>query len=135
EVPAQKRGGADGPAIGYNRLQAQMQSTDEENRRLARLMQDIGDSGEAMRLSRQLKDAQFEAETQTLERRRLAQALEAAENRVEKLQADVTKLESAAEADEGRAKQAIADMHNTEEARVKAESARTKAEQEGAAGR
>jgi chromosome segregation ATPase len=130
---ASMKGERDELRIGFNRLQAQMQSTDEENRRLARLMQDIGDGGEAMRLSRQLKDAQFEAETQTLERRRLAQALEAAENRIEKLQQDVTKLESSAEADEGRAKQAIADMHNTEEARVKAESARTKAEQERAA--
>src|SRR5215470_10128895 len=127
---ASMKGERDELRIGFNRQQAQMQSTDEENRRLARLMQDIGDGGEAMRLSRQLKDAQFEAETQTLERRRLAQALETAEARIEKLQNDVTKLESAAEADEGRAKQAIADMHNTEEARVKAESARTKAEQE-----
>lgn len=130
---ASMKGERDELRIGFNRQQAQMQTTDEENRRLARLMQDIGDGGETMRLSRQLKDAQFEAETQSLERRRLEQALETAEARVEKLQSDITKLEETAEADEGRAKQAIAEMHNTEEARVKAESARTKAEQERAA--
>src|SRR5262249_59167239 len=85
--------------IGFNRVQAQVQATEEENRRLARLMQDMGDSGEVMRLSRQLKDAQFEAEEQQGERTRIAEALKAAEAKSERLEADVKKLEAAGAAE------------------------------------
>jgi chromosome segregation ATPase len=86
-----------------------------------------------MRLSRQLKDAKFEAEEQQAERARIAEALKAAESKIEKLEEDVTKLESVGAAEDSRAKSALAELHKSEEARVKAESARTKAAEEKAA--
>ena len=127
---AQLKGERDELRIGFNRLQAQHQATDEENRRLARLMQDISNSDEMMRLSRQLKDAQFEAESQEAEKNRVAEALKGAEARIEKLTADVTKLENASSSEDSRAKAAMGEVRKLEESRAKAEQLRSKAEQD-----
>jgi chromosome segregation ATPase len=124
------KGERDEIRIGFNRQSAQLQSTDEENRRLARLMQDISDSGEVMRLSRQLKDAQFEAESQESEKNRVAELLKAAEARIEKLSEELQRVEAAGSAEDNKARAAVAEMRKAEEGRVKAESARAKAELE-----
>jgi predicted nucleic acid-binding Zn-ribbon protein len=124
------RGERDELRIGFNRQQAQLQSTEEENRRLGRLMQDISDSGEVMRLSRQLKDAQFEAESQESEKNRIAELLRGSEQRIEKLQEQIEKLEAASSSEDSRARTAVQEMRKSEEGRVKAESARARAELE-----
>src|SRR5262249_27117117 len=116
--------------IGFNRQQAQIQSTEEENRRLSRLMQDISDSAEVMRLSRQLKDAQFEAESQESEKNRVAELLKGAEAKMAKMQQEIEQLESRGSAEDNRARTAVQEMRKSEEGRVKAETARAKADLE-----
>jgi chromosome segregation ATPase len=83
-----------------------------------------------MRLSRALKDTQFEAESQTAEVERVTEMLKVAEARAERLQGELTKHEQTPPADETRIRKAIEDMRKSEDARGKAEQLRVKAEQE-----
>jgi hypothetical protein len=134
---AAMKGERDELRIGYNRQAAMIQSTDDENRRLGRLISDLQagthDSGEVTRLSGQLRDAEFEGKKAEAERSRLADLLRNAEQRIEKLQGDIGKLEDAGSAEDSKANQAVADMRRAEENVVRAEQARVKAEQEKAA--
>src|SRR5262249_60395170 len=91
---------------------------------------DSSDSGAVMRLSRQVKDAQFEAESQQAEKDRVAELLKTSDAKVAKLQQEIEQLESRGSAEDSRARAAVQEMRKAEEGRVKAETARAKADLE-----
>jgi chromosome segregation ATPase len=119
-----------------NRRNAQLQATEEENRRLARLLSDLeaggtgGDSGEIMRLSNEVKELRVEAKKIEGERQRVAESLERAEQRAEKAQTDLARLQVEGSSGTEKLKDLEKARQKADEARGKAEVAKQKAEEE-----
>jgi chromosome segregation ATPase len=132
EIAALK-GERDEVRIGFNRQVAALQATEEENRRLARLMSELqgggGDNREVVRLSNELRQAREEQARLETEVQRLDRELTSSEQRIDKLSRELDKAQETS-ADEGALRAAEAQQRKAEEARVKAESARVRAEEE-----
>ena len=133
---AQIRAERDELRIGLSRQNASVQALEEENRRLARLINDIeaggtgGDSGEVMRLGGEVRELRVELKKGEAERQRLAEGLERAERRAEKAETDKTRLEVEGSSGGDKLKAAEQARQRADDARTKAEVAKGKAEEE-----
>src|SRR5262249_12318122 len=131
---AQIRAERDELRVGVQRQNAAVQGLEEENRRLARLINDLeaggsgGDSGEVMRLSGEVRELRVEVKKAEAERARVAEALERAERRAEKAETDKTRLEVEGSSGGDKLKAAEQARQRADEARAKAEVAKSKAE-------
>jgi chromosome segregation ATPase len=134
---AQLKGERDEVRIGFNRREAQLQATEEENRRLSRLMAELqaggGGTTEVSRLSADLKEARSEQVRLSSEVDRLENELVEVERRSDKLARALEEAREAGGAEDERVKAAEAQQRKAEEARVKAESQRMRAEDDKAA--
>jgi chromosome segregation ATPase len=136
---AQLKAERDEIRIGFNRQVAQMAATDEENRRLGRLMEEFqggsagADKQEVMRLSAELKALRFENKRLDSEVDRLETSLRAAEKSVDKMQADFVRLQEGGSGEAEQLRTAERERGRAEEARIKAESAKARVEEEKAA--
>jgi chromosome segregation ATPase len=122
------KGERDEVRIGFNRQHAALQATEEENRRLGRLMQELQAGGaerEVSRLSADLRESRSEEQRLSSEVERLEKELVSAEQRVERMQRQLDQLE---EAQTAAAASGNEGLHAAEEAKIKAEEARVRAE-------
>jgi DNA repair exonuclease SbcCD ATPase subunit len=131
---AQIRAERDELRVGVQRQNAAVQGLEEENRRIARLINDLeaggtgGDSGEVMRLSGELREMRVEVKKAEAERARMAEGLERAERRAEKAETDKTRLEVEGSSGGDKLKAAETARQRADDARAKAEVAKQKAD-------